>query len=322
MSKTLKAREVWSDLNKDSLHPETSYYLNVQNINSFDFYFLIKQPLGDLSFGIDYKYWSALPKELLKLKSIKIEDLVISKSKKLLVLTLINSQLKDTFISFVQSLINEITNCQTNRSIKELFIKQIKNFYLLFEKEENPKLSKKLIRGIFAELLFLEKLIIDLKPIDPLDFWKSPKGSLHDFQYKNNHYEIKSHSGTNIINVFNERQLSTLSPKKIFLITYPLFESSNGVSINEKIIQIKKLIKSKDLVEKLYSYLNSLGYYLTHSKYYDNFLLLPDKPNYFLVNENFPSSKLNSIGSEIFNISYQLDLTKCSEWELKKLQYD
>ena len=157
MSKTLKAREVWSDLNKDSLHPETSYYLNVQNINSFDFYFLIKQPLGDLSFGIDYKYWSALPKELLKLKSIKIEDLVISKSKKLLVLTLINSQLKDTFISFVQSLINEITNCQTNRSIKELFIKQIKNFYLLFEKEENPKLSKKLIRGIFAELFFLEK---------------------------------------------------------------------------------------------------------------------------------------------------------------------
>ena len=62
MSKTLKASKIWSNLSKDSLYPDTSYYLNVQNINGFDFYFLIKQPQGDLSFGIDYKYKSALPK--------------------------------------------------------------------------------------------------------------------------------------------------------------------------------------------------------------------------------------------------------------------
>ena len=313
-TKRLEAKKIWNELSHDLVDQDTEFYLNIQNINSIDFYFLIKHPGAHLSFGIDYKYKPVLPNEIRKLKSLTIDTLQISKSQKLLTLTLVNNDLKSTFISFVQNLINEISNCPAGQSAQELFINHIRHFYQLFEKKENPKLSNTQIRGLFAELSFLEKIITDKNPEDPIEYWKGPHNGLHDFEIGNDLYEIKSHAGTNIIRVLNEDQLAPDHSGNLYLIAYPILESEQGVTINEKINKIKLLLSSNVLIDKLYRYLNDAGYFVTHSKYYEKLLLIADQPGCFKINQNFPTAKLRSLGGEMFNISYQLDLTKCQDW--------
>ena len=80
---------------------------------------------------------------------------------------------------------------------------------------------------------------------------------------------------------------------------------------NEKINQVKSLLKNKTLIEKFYRHLNQVGYYQTHSKYYEKLLLITERPSYFKITNDFPTAKLNDLGNEMFNISYQLDLNKC-----------
>ena len=315
MSNILQAKNIWSDLSHDQVDNQTEFYFNVQNVNSIDLYFLIKFPGEYLSFGIDYKFKKALPSEIKKLKSLSIETLKVSKSQKLLTLTLTNKELKNTFIEFVQSLIKEISKCKDHQIAQDKFVQHIRNFYFLFEKKENPKLTNQQIRGLFAELTFLEKLISEKNPEDPLEHWKGPLNGLHDFEIGNTLFEVKSHSGTKIVRILNEDQLSPYNNDELYLVSYPTIESNNGISLNEKINQVKSLLKNKTLIEKFYRHLNQVGYYQTHSKYYEKLLLITERPSYFKITNDFPTAKLNDLGNEMFNISYQLDLNKCDNWK-------
>lgn len=316
MSNILEAKKIWSDLSHDQVDNETKFYFNAQTVNSIDFYFLIKFPGKFLSFGIDYKYKQFLPKEIKKLKSLTIENLQVSKSQKLLTLTLINKELKSTFINFIQSLIKEISSCKDHQEAQDKFVEHIQNFYFLFEKKENPKLSKQQIRGLFAELTFLEKLITEKSLEDPLECWKGPLNGLHDFEIGKTLFEIKSHSGTKVVSILNEDQLSPCHNEELYLVSYPIIESNRGISLNEKIFQIKLLLNNEFLVGKFYRYLNQAGYFVTHSKHYEKLLLTNEHPSYFKITNEFPTAKLNNLGNEMFNISYQLDLNKCDNWKL------
>jgi hypothetical protein len=115
------------------------------------------------------------------------------------------------------------------------------------------------------------------------------------------------------VRILNERQLDPHSSNKLFLATFHIQEDSNGISINEKIEIIENKLTGKFKLQFI-STLNDSGYFKTHAIYYEKFFLKENARSLYQINADFPSIKVLNLNPEIFNIKYQLDLTKCEHW--------
>jgi hypothetical protein len=125
--------------------------------------------------------------------------------------------------------------------------------------------------------------------------------------------EVKSYMSQQSVRILNERQLDPHSSNKLFLATFHIQEDLSGISINEKVEILEKKFTGK-LKLQFISTLNDSGYFKTHAIYYEKFLLKENARSLYQINTDFPSNKVLNLNPEIFNIKYQLDLTKCDKW--------
>ena len=129
-------------------------------------------------------------------------------------------------------------------------------------------LSKAEVIGVFGELVFLNAYIIENRNSikDSINSWTAPV-ALHDFNLKENRFEIKStaSSPAHYINVSEPKQLdSSLIKGKIYLIVFEIQEDDgpNGASLPQLIKKIEsKCEENEDIKEKFKELLNTRGYF-------------------------------------------------------------
>ena len=307
----LNVKKIWEEL-KQNPNSEEYFNLNTHYLNGINFHFLWRVPENNLSFGIDIKYDLNIDDQFKNLSSLSLEKLKISASEEIVVINLLDIDLEDPFQEFIQTLVDNVSTIENSEDAQEIFLEKISNFQKLFEKGRFGKLKKTEIRGLYAELCFLEHLIENTSP-KALDHWQGPHNGLHDFVMENYAVEVKSYMSQQSVRILNERQLDPHSSNKLFLATFHIQEDPSGISINEKIELLEKRFTSK-LQLQFISTLNDSGYFKTHSIYYEKFLLKENARSLYQINTNFPSTKVLNLNPEIFNIKYQLDLTKCDNW--------
>jgi len=307
----LDVNKIWEEL-KSNNDSEEFFNLRTYLLKGINFHFLWRVPENNISFGVDLKYDIPISEQFKHLTSLSLEKLKIASKEEIIVINLLDNDLKEPFQEFIQTLVNIVLAVEDNEIAQDVFLDKIVKFQKLFEKGRFGKLKKTEIRGLYAELCFLEHLIENTTP-RALDSWQGPHNGLHDFVMENYAVEVKSYMSQQSVRILNERQLDPHSSNKLFLATFHIQEDPSGISINEKIEILEKKFAGK-LKLQFISTLNDSGYFKTHAIYYEKFLLKENTRSLYQINTDFPSNKVLNLNPEIFNIKYQLDLTKCDKW--------
>lgn len=187
----------------------------------------------------------------------------------------------------------------------------------LFSSRRTGRLSMDEIRGLFAELFFLQKCFAaGFDQETALNAWRGPYASrgdgLIDFVFPNGRgIEIKSSQQPPIaIHVASPEQL-TPRETPIFLAVVPIEEvtvqQANGLTLLALIEQIENGIKAGNSrnLDIFRAGLAALGLD-TQDEYYDQWRFLPGGIQFFEVGDGFPTLSSEHIPSGVIKVSFSL----------------
>lgn len=251
-------------------------------------------------------------KELVYLKGVSIDLRQTSENTfQQLVLTLQSSNNQDIFYLFCQSVISVIKNTSETTIALTLIFNQAKRWKIFLSGKNANILSQEMARGLFAELIFLEKLLergYNDKYV--IQAWTGPDRIQQDFILGDKAVEIKSYSGRekNSIRISSENQLET-TLEKLFLIAFRIISqagSPNSTSLNELVTRIEQKLTSPEITEDYLRLLNSYGY--APLPEYSNYIFMCDEGRYYEVNSDFPRIIRSKLQDGISNVSYNIEL--------------
>lgn len=247
-------------------------------------------------------------------------SLYFLKNEKLLCLILKDDFYQDLFDDFILSLYNKIHEIANPNDYSEFFVKYCLKWSAFFENKLRSDLTKEQVKGLFGELFYLKKLILDpdVDIDEKLISWKGPYKVSHDFVSELIDYEIKTiDMSKNSIQISSELQLESESVKDLELVVLSVeLDLINGLSINDLLNQIKRLILEKfgDL-SILVKGLSQLGLSFGILEQYEMYKFnVKEISSYDASNKDFPKLIRSILAEEIFNVKYDIRLTSIKKY--------
>ena len=258
-----------------------------------------------------------------KLKDIKIETLPdeSDKSKKFLLILLLNKQHKDIFSTLCEDLIFGVSDVSTEQNLVEKLLERLAKWQSLFEKVGKQGLSDEAQRGLYGEIYFLRFFLTNNSDKNYcVKSWLGPEKSIQDFQYSNWAVEVKTTHGNNHqkIHITSERQLDDSIIEKIFLFHLSLdVRMGNGESLNILIDAVSELLNDNTMATNLFKLkLLESGYYDIHKPLYDERGYTIRQENIYRVTDNFPRITENQIPIGVGDVRYSIVLSESEEWRI------
>jgi hypothetical protein len=257
------------------------------------------------------------------LKDIKIEMLPNErdKSKKFLLVLLLNKQHKDIFSTLCEDLIFGVSDVSTEQNLVEKLLERLTKWQSLFEKIGKQGLTDEAQRGLYGEIYFLRFLIGNVSDKNYcVKSWLGPEKSIQDFQYSNWAVEVKTTHGNNHqkIHITSERQLDDSIIEKIFLYHLSLdVRAGNGESLNILIEDVSEVLNDNTLAYNLFKIkLLESGYYDIHKPLYNERGYSIRQENLYRVSGNFPRITENQIPIGVGDVRYSIVLSESQEWRI------
>lgn len=319
-----KIENIWLSLESDTSSHSGLLYKRYSAEILPDIFIALKAPeiLRCIAFRIsavfpfDETQWN-------RLKDIKIETLtdVKDKSKKFLLILLLNKQHKDIFSTLCEDLIFGVSEVSTELTLVEKILERLAKWQSLFEKIGKQGLSDEVQRGLYGEIYFLRFF---LRGVSDKNYcvksWLGPEKSIQDFQYSNWAVEVKTTHGKNHqkIHISNERQLDDTIIEKIFLYHLSLdVRVGNGESLNILIEDVSELLSDNIIASNLFKLkLLECGYYDIHKPLYDEIGYSIRQENLYRVSGNFPRLTENKIPIGVGDVRYSIVLSESEEWRI------
>ena len=268
------------------------------------------------TFTFDETQWN-------RLKDIKIETLADEKdkSKKFLLILLINKQHKDIFSTLCEDLVFGVSEVRTEQTLIVKLLERLAKWQSLFEKIGKQGLSEEAQRGIYGEVYFLRVFLNNCSNKSfCVKSWLGPEKSIQDFQYSNWAVEVKTTHGNNHqkIHITSERQLDDSIIEKIFLFHLSLdVRVGNGESLNKLIDVVSEILNDNTMAFNLFKLkLLESGYYDIHKHLYDEQGYTIRQENLYRVSGNFPRITENQIPIGIGDVRYSIVLSESEEWRI------
>ena len=268
------------------------------------------------AFPFDETQWN-------KLKDIKIETLPDErdKSKKFLLILLLNKQHKDIFSTLCEDLIFGVSEATTEQTLVEKLLDRLAKWQSLFEKVGKQGLSDEAQRGLYGEIYFLRFFLTNNSDKNYcIKSWLGPEKSIQDFQYSNWAVEVKTTHGNNHqkIHITSERQLDDSIIEKIFLFHLSLdVRVGNGESLNILIDEVSELLNDNTMASNLFKLkLLESGYYDIHKPLYDERGYTIRQENIYRVTGNFPRITDNQFPIGVGDVRYSIVLSESEEWRI------
>lgn len=268
------------------------------------------------AFPFDENQWN-------KLKDIKIETLPDErdKSKRFLLILLLNKQHKDIFSTLCEDLIFGVSDVSTEQTLVEKLLERLAKWQSLFEKVGKQGLSDEAQRGLYGEIYFLRFFLTNNSDKNYcIKSWLGPEKSIQDFQYSNWAVEVKTTHGNNHqkIHITSERQLDDSIIEKIFLFHLSLdVRVGNGESLNILIDEVSELLNDNTMASNLFKLkLLESGYYDIHKPLYDERGYTIRQENIYRVTGNFPRITENQIPIGVGDVRYSIVLSESEEWRI------
>jgi hypothetical protein len=233
------------------------------------------------------------------------------------VLTLRDFSEVDLFGVLCEDLGLAIKDASDERQALLAFLARLKRWQRLLARGGGRRLTADQIRGIFAELVMLEKLIAQGREIKHLlDCWKGPLGGAQDFVFVGQAIEVKASANGQRVRISSEYQLEVQGrPLTLVVVHLVAAEGGEAFSLNAMVDRVGSLMANhKGQFEDL---LASAGY-LSRPEY-DTPTFRVVATNAFAVTQGFPTLTRQSLPAAIDNVEYDLDLTELASFQIQSL---
>jgi len=198
---------------------------------------------------------------------------------------------------------------------------RLKRWQQLLKQDRNQDMSLERQMGLFSELLCLRDIIAPKIGMEQaIISWVGADFDKQDFLLDDVIIEVKSYRTTKspIINISSLQQLHS-DKEPIYLLTYSLMQSENGVSIVSVVSDINKMLENEtEEVQNVFdNKLLEYGYIPEIVKT-PFFKFIVDKTKAYQVSETFPKISPQYIKNQILKVKYSIDLIQCTEFEVDK----
>lgn len=260
------------------------------------------------------------PNYLMRFVGVEIQVLPENKGKKELAIILLENDLSDIFIYFIEDIISSLTSVSNQEDAILIISGKINYWKKLFSKFIGELLTPQQQRGLFGELYFL-KLMLDHFNNDEkvIHAWQAPTGANQDFYFDGNTIEIKtSKSNTPSIKISNEFQLDTTGLKNLYIAFYKLNEyPGNEYTLLSIISEIRSLLVfNEEILTEFNLKLESLGISIDNETEYNITTISVQDEKYYFVTPDFPKITTKKIDDAISKVSYEIAPNKCTTFEI------
>jgi len=189
----------------------------------------------------------------------------------------------------------------------------------LLKTKNKGGMSIELQMGLFSELYFLKNhLFPNVGLTQAIISWTGPNRDQQDFLIDKAVIEVKSHrtSKGEVASISSAAQLHS-EKEPLFLVSYGLTRSENGVSIETLVDEMRNLMSSSpDAARGMFaSKLIDYGY-IPELETQPLACFILDTEKTFFVSDDFPTITSLKIMSQIIRVKYVIDLALCAEFEV------
>ena len=233
-------------------------------------------------------------------------------------LSLQNKKDADIFYRLCFDLIDRTRDICDSKVALRIITNRLKRWKAFLRGKKKHLLSAREIRGLFAELEFLNRGLKEChEQLSVIEGWQGPLGEPQDFVFGDFAVEVKSLTGVQNgkVTISSEHQLAT-HLNNLFLHVTCLAEFHDcrkGRSLNAQVEHVRNAIKDADHREIFDSRLQETGYF--EFKDYDLPCYSVTKVESFHVRENFPRITPDDLADGVSNTTYELELKFLEEYE-------
>ena len=240
-------------------------------------------------------------------------------TKNILLFKLINNQHKEIFAVLCEDLIISIANETNEKKLIHTILNRFEKWKSLFDKISLGGLTPEKQRGLFGELFFLRKFLIDKSNnLQVLNTWVGPSNEIRDFQFENWALEVKTTIGNNHqkVQISSERQLDITHLERLYLFHISLEKAQeNGETLNEIVKSIQSLLHLDIIaLNRFRAKLYEVGYFENDEHLYESIGYHIRQDTFYKVENEFPRLQENEIRSGVGDVKYSIILSQCQQY--------
>lgn len=296
---------------------------------SFHIYATFQYP--ESYFGIAFNLSNNIKVDISNFENLKdLKVLLIDDSSfvnsSLLIIELLHPANKDIFAALCENLIQSVIQLKSEKDVIRTVINQLNKWKTLFDKSHSVILTSEEQQGLFGELIFLNKCLLqqNANPINVLNTWVGVDAALRDFQGSTWAVEVKTTSTNNPqkVTINGERQLDETLLSNLFLFHCSVeISNGNGETLNQKIQNTRTLLANNIAALDLFnSKLFEVGYYDNHANNYESRFYKIRSENYYRITDDFPRIKENELRNGVSGVKYNIILAMCGEYLVTEYQ--
>jgi hypothetical protein len=231
----------------------------------------------------------------------------------LMVLRLRQLALSGVFGRLCQDLVDAMESVSNEVDLIAFFRERLILWKKLFDKGSGSFLEPYQVKGLIAELLVLEDLIVSghRPALEAVTGWVGPCGADQDFQFADLTIEVKAVGpGADSVSISSLQQLESLVPIRLAVHTLrpASADEPNAMGLNSIVPRVEGTLASSPGALLLYqSRLLEAGY--VDDPHYDTFLFQPMAREQFIVSDTFPKLTTGNVPKGLVSATYNLSLT-------------
>jgi len=259
------------------------------------------------------------PNYLKRFIGVEVQVLPIVNDKRELAIILLEEELTDIFILFIEDIIKSLLALKDSDQVLLTISNRINYWRKLFGKFSSDLLTPQQQRGLFGELFFIKKLLennIDLKKT--IEAWQAPTGTNQDFYFNRKAIEVKTSKSNNpSIKTANEFQLDITGLDQLYIAFFKLNEYPNDKNTLLKLIlEIRSFLTPvPSSLNEFNSKLEYMGVTPEFEEEYDKTGYSVRSEKYYHITEEFPKIISSMISDAISKVSYEISLVDCNQYE-------
>jgi len=230
----------------------------------------------------------------------------------LMALRLRQSALAGVFGRLCQDLVDALISVADETELVALVRDRLSLWKKLFEHGQSGLLEPFQVKGLMAELLILESIIINgtRTPLEAVNAWVGPLEADQDFQFSDEAIEVKA-IGPNAdgVSISSLQQLD--SPLPLRLTVQTMRSASPGeegaIDLNSLVLRIETGIAAFPDALAIFKARMLEGRYV-ENPYYDTIPFQLVKSEAFIISRNFPKLTLSMVPDGVMSATYELSL--------------
>ena len=232
--------------------------------------------------------------------------------------SLTDEEISGLFYTFCEDLIEQTRDLKDEKGGYNAIVLRFHQWKKMFVSSKKDFLNESQIMGLIGELLFLRDILskrIGLS--EALRSWSGQELTHKDFSYGETWTEVKTiRRSSQAVHITSLEQLDSIRDGELAVYALEKMSSGyDGITLNKLIVKIRNLFADSDDRDLFMAKVALQGY--EYHNYYDDFVFELIYSKMFKVCAGFPKLTPQDVPEAILKASYDIDLNKIEEFEIK-----